>query len=76
MTKQCDSRLKSLIIPFKDQKFYQALIPLSYDVSLPNILSNIMNFEGLEKLAIILLEYFNINENLEELKEKLHVIKL
>ena len=61
ITKKCGYRLKSLIIPFKNDNFDELSTVPSNDASFPKILCNINNFEELEKLAMLLSGYFNIN---------------
>lgn len=73
ISKRCGYRLTSLIIATQDHKFHEDPIPISEE-SLPRnckILSNIVNFEGLEKLSLLLFDYFKINEKLDEYQENL-----
>ena len=71
ITKRCGYRLTSLIIPFQEDNYLESPIPTSEDLSPPNsdILSKIVNFEGLEKLAILLFDHFKINEKLDKYQE-------
>ena len=71
ITKRCGYRLTSLIMPIQDHKYHEDPIPTSEDISPSNneILSKIVNFEGLEKLALLLFDYFKINEKLDEYQE-------